>query len=167
MNVLLRQIIEQSDALALQAKVTGLKRMALEEFRKLDNFGQASCLNALEVGEVPGTPDFVWTCIVHAGLGELALMDFNEAIGNAQAIANHFDEDTQRTETTPPQRQMNKADRIGADRMAAAIFRLVDRGIINPRSEAADAALDYCRVGCHGGPASVPQWLTETSVPTF
>lgn len=55
--------------------------------------------------------------------------------------------------------QMNKADRIGADRMALAIFRLVDRGVINPRSEAADAALDYAQVGCHGGPKSVQEWI--------
>ena len=54
---------------------------------------------------------------------------------------------------------MNKADRIGADRMALAIFRLVDRGVINPRSEAADAALDYAQVGCHGGPKSVQDWM--------
>lgn len=106
MNLLLRQLIEQSDALALQAKVAGLKRMALDEFRKLDDFGQKSCLNALEVGEVPGTPDFVWTCIVHAGLGELALMDFLEGFTNARNEAMNGEtqvsttEDTECTETT-------------------------------------------------------------------
>lgn len=55
---------------------------------------------------------------------------------------------------------MNRADRIGADRMALAIIDLVDRKIIDSRSPAADAALDYIRVGCPDGPASVQDWVS-------
>lgn len=75
MNQLLANLLEQTDAVALRNKVASLKRLALDQFRTLSPHEQSTCLAALENGEVPGTADFVWTCIVHAGLAELALMD--------------------------------------------------------------------------------------------
>ena len=50
-------------------------------------------------------------------------------------------------------------DRIGADRLAAAVARLVSNRAIDARSEAADALLDYLDVGGVGGPPDVPTWL--------
>jgi hypothetical protein len=85
MNQLLMNLIEQTDALALQKKVLDLKRLALDQFRALPPHEQSNCLAALENGEVPGTADFVWTCIVQAGLGEIALMDFLDNFSKPEA----------------------------------------------------------------------------------
>ena len=73
MNQLSELIDQMGSVAALERKVADLKRLALDQFRKLPRHEQVSCLAALENGEVPGTADFVWTCIVHAGLGEMAL----------------------------------------------------------------------------------------------
>lgn len=50
---------------------------------------------------------------------------------------------------------------LGADRLAAAVARLVSTRTIDARSEAADALLDYLDIGGVCGPADVPTWLRQ------
>jgi hypothetical protein len=71
----LAELIDQTGGVeALERKIRNLKRLALDQFQTLPPHEQTTCMAALENGEVPGTADFVWTCIVHAGLCELALI---------------------------------------------------------------------------------------------
>lgn len=48
-----------------------------------------------------------------------------------------------------------------ADKLAHAVAKLVERRVIDARSEAADALLDYLEIGGLDGPKSVPEWINQ------
>lgn len=50
-------------------------------------------------------------------------------------------------------------DKLAADRLALAVARLVEMRVIDARSEAGDALLDYLKIGGIDGPSSVPEWV--------
>ena len=54
---------------------------------------------------------------------------------------------------------MNQCNQIGADRLAYAVAQLIQRGVLDSRSEAGDALLDYLEVGTPGEPQDVPTWM--------
>jgi len=49
--------------------------------------------------------------------------------------------------------------RIGADRLAYAVARLIQLRRLDSRSEAGDALLDYLEIGQPGGPKDVLMWM--------
>lgn len=51
-------------------------------------------------------------------------------------------------------------EQMAADRLAYHVAMLVIRRQLDPRAPAADALLDYLRIGC-GGPPSVPDWVEQ------
>lgn len=54
---------------------------------------------------------------------------------------------------------MSAFDKLAADRLAYEVARLVSRGVLDERSRASDAAMDYMRVGGVGGPITVVEWV--------
>jgi hypothetical protein len=50
-------------------------------------------------------------------------------------------------------------NKIGADRLAYAVARLIQRRVLDSRSEAGDALLDYLGIGQPGEPQDVPTWM--------
>lgn len=51
--------------------------------------------------------------------------------------------------------------RVGADRLAYAVARLIQTRVLDARSEAADALLDYLDVGGIDGPKNVLEWMEQ------
>lgn len=51
--------------------------------------------------------------------------------------------------------------RRGADRLAAAVARLIKIGHLDARSEAGDALLDYMKIGGLDGPKDVAEWIAK------
>jgi len=49
---------------------------------------------------------------------------------------------------------------LAADALAYACARTVCDGLLNARSQIADALLDYLNIGC-GGPDDVPSWMRQ------
>lgn len=54
---------------------------------------------------------------------------------------------------------MSDIKKIGADRLAYAVAKLIQRGHLDSRSEAGDALLDYLEIGMPGNPTTVPDWM--------
>ena len=52
-------------------------------------------------------------------------------------------------------------DKRGADRLAREVARLVNSKVIDSRSRASDAMLDYLQVGWVDGPTTVPEWCEQ------
>lgn len=47
----------------------------------------------------------------------------------------------------------------GADRLAYAVAKCIERGVLDSRSGPADALLDYLAIGQSDGFSSVPEWV--------
>lgn len=62
--------------------------------------------------------------------------------------------------TSQPEFEFGRVQKIGADRLAYAVARLVQLGRLDARSQASDALLDYLRIGS-GGPSDVPTWMEQ------
>lgn len=62
--------------------------------------------------------------------------------------------------TSQPEFEFGRVQKIGADRLAYAVARLVQLGYLDSRSQASDALLDYLRIGS-GGPSDVPTWMEQ------
>jgi hypothetical protein len=52
-------------------------------------------------------------------------------------------------------------NKMGADALAYAVARSIERGCINSRSEIGDALLEYLEIGHIDGPNSVPEWIDQ------
>ena len=65
------------------------------------------------------------------------------------------------TKWSPEERMPRKTiDQMAADRLAYHVAKLVMNRTIDARCPAADALLDYLRIGS-GGPLSVPDWMEK------
>ncbi len=53
-----------------------------------------------------------------------------------------------------------RANRKASDRLAYEVARVIVSGILNSRSPAADALLDYLKIGS-GGPETLPAWMEQ------
>lgn len=51
--------------------------------------------------------------------------------------------------------------KLAADKLARTVCDLIDRRVIDSRSRAGDALLDYLNVGGLYGPKSVPEWVEQ------
>lgn len=75
----LQQLLKSEETKGQVAlKIVGLEAMALESFRRLSQCDQTRVVAALHDGAEPGSCEFVWTALVHAGIARLALLDVNE-----------------------------------------------------------------------------------------
>ena len=54
---------------------------------------------------------------------------------------------------------MHSTDKIGADRLAYEVAKLILAGHLDSRSGAGDALLDYLEIGTPGKASSVPTWM--------
>jgi len=73
----LKQLLDSEETItAVELKIDGLELVALNAFRRLSHADQLRCVAALHDGAVPGTCEFVWTALVHAGIARMARHDF-------------------------------------------------------------------------------------------
>lgn len=66
------------------------------------------------------------------------------------------------TAAAAPQRE--PMTKIGADRLAYAVAQLIQQRVIDTRSEAGDALLDYLDIGGPDGPKDVPSWMYQYGI---
>lgn len=57
--------------------------------------------------------------------------------------------------------KLSPSQRRAADRLAYAVAKCVERGVLDARSGPADALLDYLQIGQTDGHQSVPEWVAE------
>ncbi len=94
---------------------------------------------------------------------EPRILDYVDDIETPEQWAGetHGGRPSRKVEQAKPEQAVQPRDQIGADRLAAAVARLVSSRSVDARSEAADALLDYLDVGGVGGPSDVPAWLAQ------